>query len=111
MVNLTFQFSGKQRVLDLIIDTISDLDTTFSARFFQKKSGDDFTSGTTFYTEPKAPFGRAPGAAPRAAPDEALPNGSFVTGFTYEVTPEAIGGLHRQGEAMKSWFHAAYTSI
>jgi len=61
--------------------------------------------------ECKAPFGRAPGAAPRVAPGEALPNGSFVTGFTCEAGPEAIGGLHRQGEAMKSWLHAAYTSI
>ena len=56
---------------------------------------------------PKAPFGRAFGAAP----SEALPNVCFVTGFTCEAGPEAIGGLHRQGEAMKSWLHAAYTSI
>ena len=53
--------------------------------------------------------------ASRAAPGEALPNVCFVTGFTCEAGPEAIGeaigGLHRQGEAMKSWLHAAYTSI
>ena len=59
----------------------------------------------------KVPFGRASGAASRAAPGEALPNVCFVTGFTREAGPEAIGGLHRQGEAMKSWLHAAYTSI
>ena len=58
-----------------------------------------------------APFGRGSGAASRAAPGEAFPNVCFVTGFTCEVGPEAIGGLHRQGEAMKSWFHAAYTLI
>ena len=58
-----------------------------------------------------APFGRASGAASRAAPGEALPNVCFVTGFTCEAGPEAIGGLHRQGEAMKSWLHAAYILI
>jgi len=58
-----------------------------------------------------APFGRASGAASRAAPGEVLPNVCFVTGFTCEAGPEVIGGLHRQGEAMKSWLHAAYTSI
>ena len=46
-------------------------------------------------TSSKAPFGRASGAASRAAPGEALPNGSFVTCFTCEADPEAIGGLHR----------------
>ena len=56
-------------------------------------------------------FGRASGAVSRAAPGEALPNVCFVTGFTCEAGPEAIGGLHRQSEAMKSWLHAAYTSI
>ena len=30
---------------------------------------------------------------------------------TCEAGPEVIGGLHRQGEAMKSWLHATYTSI
>ena len=59
----------------------------------------------------QAPFGRASPAASRAAPGEALPNVCFVTGFTCEAGSEAIGGLHRQGEAMKSWLHAAYTSI
>ena len=59
----------------------------------------------------KAPFGRASGAASRAAQGETLPNVCFVTGFTCEAGPEVIGGLHRQGEAMKSWLHAAYTSI
>ena len=57
--------------------------------------------------EIKAPFGRAS----RAAPGEALPNVCFVTDFTREAGSEAVGGLHREGEAMKSWFHAAYTSI
>ena len=60
---------------------------------------------------PRLAFGRASGAASRAAPGEALPNVCFVTGFTREAGPEAIGGLHRQGKDMKSWFHAAYTSI
>ena len=59
----------------------------------------------------KASFGRASGAASRAAPGEALPNVCFVTGFTREAGPKAIGGLHRQYEAIKSWLHAAYTSI
>jgi len=59
----------------------------------------------------QAPFGRASGPASRAAPGEALPNICFVTGFTCEVGPEAIDGLHSQGEAMKLWLHAAYTSI
>ena len=59
----------------------------------------------------KAPFGTALGAALRAASGEALPNVCFVTGFTCEAGSEAISGLHRQGEAMKSWLHAAYTSI
>ena len=58
-----------------------------------------------------AAFGRASGMVSRAALGEALPNVCFVTGFTCEAGPEAIGGLHRQGEAMKSWLHAAYTSI
>ena len=58
-----------------------------------------------------APFGRAPPAASRVASGEALPNVCFGTGFTCEAGPEAISGLHRQGEAMKSWLHAAYTSI
>ena len=58
-----------------------------------------------------APFGRASGAASRAALGEALPNVCFVTGFTREAGSEAIGGLHRQDEAMKSWLHAAYTPI
>ena len=48
------------------------------------------------------PVGRASGAASRAAPGEALPNIYFVTGFMCEAGPEAIGGLHRQGEAMES---------
>ena len=61
--------------------------------------------------ESEAPFGRASGAASRAAPGEALLNVCFVTGFTCETGPEAIGGLHRQGEAMKSWLHAVYTLI
>ena len=57
----------------------------------------------------KLPFGRA---SPRAAAlGEALSNDSFVTGFTCEDGSEAIGGLHRQGETMKSWLHAVYTSI
>ena len=59
----------------------------------------------------QAPFGRASPAASPAAPGEALPNVCFVTGFTCEAGPEAIGGLYRQSEAMKSWLHAAYTSI
>ena len=59
----------------------------------------------------KVPFARASSAASRAAPGEALPNVCFVTGFMCEAGPEAIGGLHRQGEAIKSWLHAAYTSI
>jgi len=59
----------------------------------------------------KAPFGRVSSAASPAAPGEALPNVCFVTGFTREASPEAIGGLHRQGEAMKSWLHAAYTPL
>ena len=59
----------------------------------------------------KAPFGSASPAASRAAPGEALPNVCFVTGFTCEAGPEAIGSLHRQCEAIKSWLHAAYTSI
>ena len=59
----------------------------------------------------KAPFGSASPVVSRAAPGEAFPNVCFVTGFTCEAGPEAIGGLHRQGEAMKSWLHAAYTSI
>jgi len=59
----------------------------------------------------KAPFGRASPAASRAASGEALPNVCFRTGFTCEAGSEAVGGLHRQGEAMKSWLHAAYTSI
>jgi len=52
--------------------------------------------------ELKAPFGRASGAASRAAPGEALPNICFVTGFIREAGSEVIGGLHRQGEVMKS---------
>jgi len=59
----------------------------------------------------KASFGTALAAASRAASGEALPNVCFVTGFTCEAGSEAISGLHRQGEAMKSWLHAAYTSI
>jgi len=59
----------------------------------------------------KAPFGTALGRASRAASREALPNVCFRTGFTREAGSEAVGGLHRQGEAMKSWLHAAYTSI
>ena len=59
----------------------------------------------------QAPFGRALPAASRAASGEALSNVCFGTGFTCEAGPEAISGLHRQGEAMKSWLHAAYTSI
>ena len=47
----------------------------------------------------KALFGRASGAASRAAAGEALPNVCFVTGFTREVGSEAIGGLHRQDES------------
>ena len=59
----------------------------------------------------KAPFGRVSPAVSRAASDEALPNVCFRTGFMCEAGSEAVGGLHRQGEAMKSWLHAAYTSI
>ena len=65
----------------------------------------------TSLDDSKAPFGRASGAASRAAPGEAPPNVCFVTGFTCEAGSEASGGLHRQGEAMKLWLHAAYTSI
>jgi len=70
-----------------------------------------FVAGAGAETE--VSFGRASPAASRAAPapGEALPNVCFVTGFTCEAGPETIGGLHRQGEAMKSWLHAAYTSI
>ena len=62
-------------------------------------------------SETEAPFGTALGRASRAASREALPNVCFRTGFTRETGSEAVGGLHRQGEAMKSWLHAAYTSI
>ena len=41
----------------------------------------------------------------------ALSNVCFRTGFTREVGSEAVGGLHRQGEVMKSWLHVVYTSI
>ena len=64
-----------------------------------------------FWADNEAPFGRASPAALRAASVEVLPNVCFVTGFTCEAGPKVIGGLHRQGEAMKSWFHAVYTSI
>ena len=59
----------------------------------------------------KAPFGTPLGRASRAASREALQNVCFRTGFTREAGSEAVGGLHRQGETMKSWLHAAYTSI
>jgi len=59
----------------------------------------------------EAPFGRASPADSPAASGEALPNVCFGTGFTCETGPKAISGLHRQGEIMKSWFHADYTSI
>ena len=36
------------------------------------------------------------------------PSQTFVSGL---AGSEAVGGLYRQGEAMKSWLHAAYTSI
>ena len=77
---------------------------------------------TMFFTRPHAavamdhatvsgPFGTALARASRAASREALPNVCFRTGFTREAGSEAVGGLHRQGEAMKSWLHAVYTSI
>jgi len=70
-----------------------------------------YTTKTNNFSPTKAPFGRASPAASRAASGEALTNVCFGTGFTCEVDPEAVSGLHRQGEAMKSWLHAAYTSI
>jgi hypothetical protein len=76
------------------------METNYEPGFARSSYPGTVVRPSWFIQTTEALFGRTSGAASRAAPGEALPN----------ICPEAIGGLHRQGEANRGFTRLTHQS-